>query len=182
MSDTPTRSKTLDRDTAAARALTLAKRTAVAMLGPGEDARDVAQEVAMRVVQRRSQLRDADKFDAWVHRIAVREAFRAQRDRSRRRNVEGELDARALELPGPHADPAALATADGAAHAAMAQLGDRERAAMILRYVHDLPDSQIAAILDCPRGTVNSLLSRARARLRALPELEVLATTFRGEQ
>ena len=47
---------------------------------------------------------------------------------------------------------------------------------MVLRYVHDLPDSQIAAILGCRRGTVNSLISRARTRLRAMPDLQLLAS------
>jgi DNA-directed RNA polymerase specialized sigma24 family protein len=65
----------------AVRALTLANRTAVAMLGPGDDARDVAQQVALRVLERHRQLDDPVKFDAWVHRIA--ETLRVQQRRVR---------------------------------------------------------------------------------------------------
>ena len=67
-----------DLDAQAVRALTLATRTAVAILGPGDPAREVAQDVAIRVLERRTQLRDPEKFDAWVHRIAVRETLRVR--------------------------------------------------------------------------------------------------------
>lgn len=169
-----------DLDAQAVRALTLATRTAVAILGPGDPAREVAQDVAVRVLKRRTQLRDADKFDAWVHRIAVRETLRAQRGRQKRQATEAVLDGAALELPAPAPDHAVQLDTAAAARLALARLGERERMAMVLRYVHDLTDSQIAAALDCRRGTVNSLLSRARSRLRAMPELERLMTTNPG--
>jgi RNA polymerase sigma-70 factor, ECF subfamily len=169
-----------ESDPQAVRALTLATRTAVAILGPGEQAREVAQTVAVRVLERRSQLRDSAKFDVWVHRIAARETLRARRGQQRRYAAEDTLDDRALEVAAPMADHAAQIDSALAARAALARLGDRERMAMVLRYVHDLPDSEIAAILDCRRGTVNSLISRARARLRAMPDLEILTTASPG--
>jgi DNA-directed RNA polymerase specialized sigma24 family protein len=43
----------------------------------------------------------------------------------------------------------------------------RQRAALTLRYVHDLPDDAIARALRCRPGTVRSLLSRGRDALRA---------------
>ena len=52
---------------------------------------------------------------------------------------------------------------------------------MGLHYVHDLSDSEIAKALGCRRGTVNSLLSRARSKLRAMLELDGLATAPRKE-
>ena len=81
-----------DLDAQAVRALTLATRTAVAILGPGDPAREVAQDVAIRVLERRTQLRDPEKFDAWVHRIAVRETLRVQRGTRKQRNAEATLD------------------------------------------------------------------------------------------
>ena len=168
--------RTSDTDAQALDALTLATRTAVAILGPGDHAREVAQDVAVRVLERRSQLRDPDKFAAWVHRIALREALRAQHGTRKRTAVERRLDGAALDVPAPAPDPTARLDAAEAARLALARLGDRERAAMVLRDVHDLPDSQIAAILGCRRGTVNSLISRARTRLRAMPDLQLLAS------
>jgi RNA polymerase sigma-70 factor (ECF subfamily) len=39
---------------------------------------------------------------------------------------------------------------------------------VVLRYYHDLSESEVADILDCPRGTVKSRLHHAMARLAAL--------------
>jgi RNA polymerase sigma-70 factor (sigma-E family) len=45
-------------------------------------------------------------------------------------------------------------------------LPDRQRAALVLRYFHDLPDEEIGAALGCRLGTVRSLISRGLATLR----------------
>jgi RNA polymerase sigma factor (sigma-70 family) len=171
-----------DREQQAVRALTLARRTAVALLGPGDDAREVAQEVALRVLERRSQLRDPAKFDAWVHRVTVRETLQRLRGRRRRHEAEVQLDVQLHEAVGSVVDSADLVDVASTARAALARLGERERLAIVLHYVHDLPDHEIATILECRRGTVNSLLSRARARLRSMPEFELLTSTNRGER
>jgi len=170
----------LDAEGLAVRALTLATRTAFAVVGPNDDARDVAQDVVARVLERNDQLRDPEKFDAWVHRIAIREALKARRIRSRRYAAETDLDAYHDAQSGSEHDPVDAIAAAHTARAALDALGERERLAMVLRYVHDLPDSQIAKVLGCRRGTVNSLLSRARARLRAMPELESNGRSSRG--
>ena len=47
----------------------------------------------------------------------------------------------------------------------------RQRAAIVLRYWHDLDESDIASALGCRPGTVGSLLHRAIARLREVIEL-----------
>ena len=59
----------------------------------------------------------------------------------------------------------ALALLDG--------LPARQRAALTLRYVHDLPDAAIARALRCRPGTVRSLLSRGREAVRAGMEHEL---------
>jgi RNA polymerase sigma-70 factor (ECF subfamily) len=145
--------------TLAERALTVARRTALGVLGDREAAADVAQEVAVQVVLRRGALRDPMAFDAWVHRIAVRAALR-EAGRSRRRRAAEE--ARVALRGGPAFDDdlaAPLALLDG--------LPPRQRAALTLRYVHDLDDAAIARALRCRTGTVRSLLSRGRDAVRA---------------
>jgi RNA polymerase sigma factor (sigma-70 family) len=147
----------LDRDVAA-RALTVAQRTALGVLGDREAAADVAQEVALQVVTIRDRLRSAAAFDAWVARIAARAALREARRTQRRRAAE---QARAAVLPPAVPDELgeALALLDG--------LPPAQRAALTLRYVHDLPDADIARALRCRPGTVRSLLSRGRDAVRA---------------
>ena len=42
----------------------------------------------------------------------------------------------------------------------LGSLPARQRAALVLRYFHDLPDEEIGAALGCQLGTVRSLISR----------------------
>lgn len=153
----------------ATRAATLAVRTSTAILASTDDAQDVAQDVAVDVLRDLHQLRSAEAFDGWVHRITVRHALRLARRRRRRSAAEAPL---ALLLERD--EPAVASGADDVVDrellaAAMARLPVRQRAAMALRYVHDLPDREIAAALDCRTGTVHALLSRARRTLRDDP-------------
>ena len=136
-----------------ARALTIGRRTALGVLGDREAAADVAQEVALIALRKAGDVRD---LDPWLHKVAVRRALKeARRNRDRR-----DAEARA-HIPPPPEDPLsdALSLLDG--------LPPRQRAALTLRYVHDLPDAVIAKALGCRTGTVRSLLSRGREALRS---------------
>jgi RNA polymerase sigma factor (sigma-70 family) len=142
----------------ARRALDVARAAALGVLGDREGAADVAQEVALRAVRRRHTLRDPAAFDGWVRRIAVRAAIREATRARRRRVAEAALDSE----PAPAGEDGA-----GVALAALEGLPPRQRAALTLRYVHDLTDAEIARALRCRPGTVRSLLSRGREAVRA---------------
>jgi RNA polymerase sigma factor (sigma-70 family) len=153
------RTTSFDPAQLAARALRIGRATALGVLGDREAADDVAQEVAIVAVRRAGALRDPAALDAWLHRIAVRAAL-AEARRGRRR--------REAELSHHNGRPAAEAgAAVGTALELLADLPVRQRAALTLRYVHDLSDDAIAKALGCRRGTVRSLLSRGRDALRA---------------
>jgi RNA polymerase sigma factor (sigma-70 family) len=141
----------------AARALAVARSTALGVLGDHAAAEDVAQEVAIVAVQRARSLRDPAKLDAWLHKVAVRKAIDETRKRARRRTVE---------LTEQHDFPAEEHGSAAHALALLAPLPPRQRAALTLRYVHDLPDDAIARALGCRPATVRSLLSRGRDALR----------------
>jgi RNA polymerase sigma factor (sigma-70 family) len=150
-------------DDVAARALTVAQRVAFGVLSDREAARDVAQEVALLAVRRLATLREPKAFDGWVRRIAVRAALREAHRSRRRRAAEG---ARAA-VTGPAAADGlddVLALLDG--------LPARQRAALTLRYVHDLTDAEIARALRCRPATVRSLLARGREAVRTRIEEE----------
>ena len=162
-------------DSLARRALQVGLRTALAITGDREEASDVAQEVALVACRRRNQLRTTDKFDAWVHRIAVRESYRAlKRQRVRDRVLVAATGNG--DFPSAAEDP----MADREAYELLSALPQRERAAMVLRYVHDLSDAQIAAALRCRTGTVRSLLARGRDRLRSERVEKVSSSMLEG--
>ncbi|MGH3885467.1 MAG: sigma factor-like helix-turn-helix DNA-binding protein, partial [Pseudonocardiaceae bacterium] len=50
----------------------------------------------------------------------------------------------------------------------LARLPERQRIAVVLRHVNDLPITEIADVLGCPPGTVKSDISRGLRRLREL--------------
>jgi len=138
------------------RALRVGLRTALGVLGDREAAAEVAQEVAIVAYRRHGSLRDPNALDGWLYRTAVRAALREAKRTHTRQDAE-----RAAALPEASADADALA----AAHL-LAGLPPRQRAALTLRYVHDLDDHAIASALGCRRGTVRSLLSRGLSTLR----------------
>jgi RNA polymerase sigma-70 factor (ECF subfamily) len=57
--------------------------------------------------------------------------------------------------------------------AAVRQLPQRQRTCVVLRYLDDLSEPEIAAVLDIPVGTVKSQLSRARKKLAGLLGAEI---------
>jgi RNA polymerase sigma-70 factor (ECF subfamily) len=142
----------------------LALRTAAATLGGRDGADDVAQEVAITALQNLRRLRDPERLDAWVHRIAVRRTLDAL-TRAQRSELQAEPPHGTVNLSeSPESVAGRLALRE-----ALAALPPRQRIALALRYVHDLTDAEIADALGCRRGTANSLLSRGRALLRRDP-------------
>ena len=154
----------------ARRTLRISLRTASALMRSREDAADVAQEVAVDVLSSLGKLRDPKAFDAWVHRITVRHAMRRLKKERSTRKIEAPLvlsDEEGL-LGGaiPNSDIDSRLAARTALVEALARLPERQRVALVLRYVHDLSDAEIAAALGCRVGTVHGLLSRGRRALR----------------
>ena len=161
----------------------LALRTAAALVESREEAADIAQEVAIDVLGSLDKLRDPEAFDAWVHRITVRQALRRLKKRRRARAAETPL---ALldeydQPPAPEGiDRDTVLAARSALAAALGELPPKQRLALALRYVHDLSDAEIAAALGCRTGTVHALLSRGRGALRQDKQLAELALAFEG--
>jgi RNA polymerase sigma factor (sigma-70 family) len=74
-------------------------------------------------------------------------------------------------------DPAASLTARLALQNALRALPPGKRAVLVLRYLEDLPESQVAQILGCSVGTVRSQTHKAVAQLRSvLPSLGLTNT------
>jgi RNA polymerase sigma factor (sigma-70 family) len=91
------------------------------------------------------------------------------RSRWRKRGVRRRIDARRtrdLVLESPAAD-AGVGDHQRLAHA-LAQLNERQRAAIVLRFYDDRSEAETAALLDMPVGTVKSTVSRGLARLAEL--------------
>lgn len=157
-----------------ARALRLAAPIAAGVAGP-DVAADVVQDAGVDVLRHIGALREPASFDAWARRIAVRRAVRA----ARRRRVTLRRE-ESLDEAGPAAEPASAPPDSAelavrtAVRSELRRLPARQRAAVILRYVEDLTEAQVADALGCPPGTVAALLSRARRALGAAEAVRAL--------
>ena len=98
-----------------------------------------------------------DSPTGWTFKVGLnllrREARRGQRERS----AIGRMAA------GP---PTVLEIPDADVWSAVRGLPDRQRRTVVLRYVGDLPEAEIARILGVARGTVASNLANRLARKR----------------
>lgn len=130
------------------------------------DIEDLMQDVAVKFVSKLHTLRDAESFRPWLRRIAINIAREAARSLRTRGNQSIEEDVyvqdRFLE---PEADGRLHDEAAGLLHHA-ATLPVEFREPLLLRCVRGLSSAQIAQLLDLPRTTVETRLSRARRMLR----------------
>jgi len=142
---------------------TLAFRVAYGVLHQREDAEDVAQEAFVKAYRSFSQLRDRDRFRAWLVRMTWRLAI--DRQRSDRRRLAREAVTQIVTV-GDTSDE--LIARERAAHLwiAIDGLPDKLRIVVILAGIEGHDTSEVARLLDVPQGTVKSRLFLARQRLK----------------
>jgi RNA polymerase sigma factor (sigma-70 family) len=138
---------------------------AARMLGDGAEAEDVAQETLLRAYMGLSNLREPERFGAWLAGIALNLARMSLRRRATYERVLARVSAT------PEAD---VFEERDLVRDAVELLPPRERDVVVLHYLEDLPCEEIAGLLDTTPGTVRVRLHRARTRLRAelAPQLE----------
>ncbi len=134
------------------------------LLGDPHGAQDVVQEAFVRLLSSDRAV-VAPRLPAWLYAVCRNLCM----DRRRRERVMERTNAAALDLrSGPGADPADLAAAGDAAAAALRALGglpERQREALLLRFLHGLSYREIAEVMDITSNHAGVLL---HAGLRAL--------------
>lgn len=138
-------------------------RVAFLLTGDARLAEDLLQDVLSRMYVRWRKINGQP--EAYARRALTNRVI--SHWRWRRRRPEAPLPA-AFDHAAPE-EPAQALT-DAALLAALRALPKRQRAAVVLRYVQDLPEREVAELLHCSVGTVKSNASRGLTRLR-----EVLA-------
>jgi RNA polymerase sigma-70 factor (ECF subfamily) len=140
-------------------------RVAYSVLRDAADAEEIAQDAFLRAYGRMRELRELEKFRAWVCRIAFRMALNRRRAHSRRL-------ARDTEWHGTQAQQSAHGEQVEAEREFLARLrGEIEklpeklRAVVLLASVSGMEAEEVAAVLEIPAGTVRSRLHLARKKL-----------------
>ena len=139
------------------------------IVGNQEDARDVAQDVFVRLYRFLPQFKNEKRFFTWLYRIIVNTSYDFLKKKNRYRSVPledvptdapamidenegsfGEINQKIVELIETMSSP--------------------QKTAFILRDVEGFSSKEIARIMECPEGTIRSHLHRARKQLRILLE------------
>ena len=142
------------------------------MLATGSDAEDIAQQVFVRVWKNAKRYEPRAKFTTWLLKITRNLVFNELRRRSRHPQVplqsETEEEERPLKDEHAVAPDASLLEHElqEAVDAAIAELPETQRMAVILRRYEELSYEEIAEALDQSVSAVKSLLFRARTELR----------------
>jgi RNA polymerase sigma-70 factor, ECF subfamily len=153
---------------------TLAVRVAYSVLRNREDAEDVAQEAFAKAYRSFSQLRDRERFRAWLVRMTWRMALDRQRANRRRLAREGHPDswlpASAGRVPGSIEEnlQGDLEARERTQHLwrAIDALSEKLRIVIVLAGIQEYDVKEVAALLDLPEGTVKSRLFAARQQLK----------------
>lgn len=140
------------------------------IVGDMSSSEDVVQEVFLKAIKNIGSFNEKSAVYTWLYRIAVnaavdfRKKFRPKGTVSIHRFENGE---EVLPSPteGPDKEPQRKEMA-ALLHEAMEELSEKHRTILVLREFQGLSYEEIARVLGCSKGTVESRLFRARGRLR----------------
>lgn len=132
------------------------RRLAYILTGNWSEAEDLTQDALLRTFRAWSRIAERERPGAYARTVLVnRHRSLLRRLRVERKHLhEAETTTRVLGEDGI------------VVWQALGSLPERQRAALALRFYEDLPEAEIAVILDCPVGTVKSLVHRGLQRMR----------------
>lgn len=137
---------------------------ALRLTGNLADAQDVAQEVFLRLHRSRSSL--SEDVGGWLYRVTVNLCA----DHGRRLKVRAmvALDRDVVSSDAPPDEEARRKADRARIDAALLKLGERERAALVLRDLEGLSTAEVAAVLGSAEATIRVQICKARLKLREL--------------
>lgn len=140
---------------------------AFAVLHRAEDAKDITQDVFLKVVDRLNEYDPQFKFFSWIYRIALNESLNLQRRNNRNdpQDVETSLPASDRANPEKQVGDEQLSKR---IRSALMRMSENDRTVLSLRHFSECSYETIGQILDLDEKTVKSRLFESRQRLRGL--------------
>jgi RNA polymerase sigma-70 factor, ECF subfamily len=142
-------------------------RTAYSMLGNAADEEDVLQNVFLTLLRREPEMESNAK--GYLYRAAINLSLNAIRARKRLEFIDDDARLAALAGAGERSTPDLR---EGFAEA-ISGLRPDDAQVLILRYVHEKSDLEIAELLGLSRGGVAMRLFRSRRRLKKLIQARI---------
>ena len=142
-------------------------RTALAITGDRPAAEEILQDTFLRAFRHLDNIREGVSLSPWLYRIAVNLAYdwtaRRRRGPVALESVIEHLIAPMTASPEQKVEQHELYSL---VYEALEKLEFKQRATLVLFYLHDFSLAEVAEIMDCPVGTVKSRLHYARENLR----------------
>ncbi len=136
-------------------------------------AEDAVQQTLVTAWRQLPELREVDRFDAWIHRILVNACY-AEAKRARRWSA----NVRMLPVDGPATPDTTLGVATrDALDRGFRRLPPEQRAVFVLHHYLGWPLAEIAETLGVPLGTVKSRIHYATSTLRSALEADARPST-----
>jgi RNA polymerase sigma-70 factor, ECF subfamily len=137
------------------------------MTGNEDDARELTQDVFVKVHANASKYEPRGLFKSWLFRIAgnLSRSFARRRKLVDWISFDSFRHDRQQDVPGPDAGLEAEETRD-MVRAAVDALPERQRQALVLKRFHEMSQREIASAMEISEGAVESLLVRAMTALR----------------
>jgi RNA polymerase sigma-70 factor (ECF subfamily) len=139
-------------------------------------AQDATQQALLAAWRNLPQLRDPDRFEAWVYRLVVNACHAEARREGRQR---GNLRLLPRDEPTVSDHASHIAIQDQLEHA-FRQLSVEHRSVVVLVHYLGMTPAEAAETMGTPAGTARSRLHYALLRMRAAIEADALVTTKRG--
>ncbi|MFT6714320.1 MAG: RNA polymerase sigma-70 factor (ECF subfamily), partial [Planctomycetota bacterium] len=151
-------------------------------LGQSSRREDLVQEVFIRVLRSRDRYQPTARFSTWIYRIVFNLATNERARSAPRRHLSldqvsdtqgGDQSLGEMIIDETSQEPSEQLEREdvvGAVRAAIADLPEQQRMALILAKYDELPYTEIAVILDSSEKAIKSMVHRARTSLRVVLE------------
>lgn len=136
-------------------------RLAQSLSGDPNRADDLVQKTITVLFARWPQVHTVERLDQYVNRMLVHAFIDEQRRPWTRVGLFRDSPERTA-MPAPDVEERMVI------RAALARVPARQRAVLVLRFLHDLPVAEVATLLNCSEGTVKSQTARGLDKLREL--------------
>jgi RNA polymerase sigma-70 factor (ECF subfamily) len=138
-------------------------------------AEDATQEALFIAWRDLSALRDPDRFEAWLHRLLVRECYRLAHQERRRVEVEGRVQPITVVE-----DPGHLNAIRDELRRGFGRLDVDLRTALVLHHYLGYTFREIGDVLGIPTGTAKSRVHRATQVMRAALDADARPASSAG--
>ena len=129
------------------------------MTGSMSDAEDLSQEIFIQAYRRIRSLRGDAKFSSWLYRIGINTCLNWKKRKQRREQLHD-------EFAQQDTSPGNVDEITTKVQAALLQLSDKQRAAIILTVYEEMNHAEAARALGCSETTVSWRVHMARKKLR----------------